>query len=282
MPNNITNRLTINCGEEKRREILEAIQMEEKGLGSIDFEKIIPMPDNVYRGDLSSTDRELYGKDNWYDWSVGNWSTKWNSYGYEDFPEYSGGDEIRFYTAWSPPEPVIRRLSEMYPEVEFRHAWADEDIGMNVGEVTYANGEYAEYDVPKGGTKEAYEMAAEIRDVELSDYNLYYSFKKGNYEYRNPDKTVKIRPNALGVTDDTPTEKQLPDAPIIGADGNVFNVIGIASRVLKRNGMSAEAKEMSSRAFMSGSYVEALGIITEYVNPVSVDDFNQSPGMTMR
>jgi hypothetical protein len=53
-------------------------------------------------------------------------------------------------------------------------------------------------------------------------------------------------------------EKQLPDCPIIGADGNVFNLIGIASRTLKQNGMSAQAKEMSERAFVGGSYDAAL------------------------
>jgi len=30
--------------------------------------------------------------------------------------------------------------------------------------------------------------------------------------------------------------------PAIGADGNIFNLIGIAARTLRRNGMSNEAK----------------------------------------
>jgi hypothetical protein len=84
-------------------------------------------------------------------------------------------------------------------------------------------------------------------------------------------------PNRLGgfVGPETPQEKQLPDCPLIGQDSNVFNLIGIASRTLKQNGMSAEAKEMSERAFDSGSYDEALGVIMEYVNVTSVDDENE-------
>lgn len=51
----------------------------------------------------------------------------------------------------------------------------------------------------------------------------------------------------------------------IGQDGNIFNLVGIASRTLKQNGMKEEAKEMSNRVFSSHSYDEALNIIGEYV-----------------
>ena len=67
-------------------------------------------------------------------------------------------------------------------------------------------------------------------------------------------------------------ERNKPDCPLIGQDGNVFNLVGIASRTLKNNGMAAEASEMSSRVFDSGSYGEALSIIGEYVNITSADE----------
>ena len=38
-----------------------------------------------------------------------------------------------------------------------------------------------------------------------------------------------------------------PKCPLIGQNGNIFNLMGIASRTLKRNGMSNESKEMCSR-----------------------------------
>ncbi|MCM1024113.1 MAG: hypothetical protein NC395_08665 [Prevotella sp.] len=69
-------------------------------------------------------------------------------------------------------------------------------------------------------------------------------------------------------------ERNKPDCPLIGQDGNVFNLIGIASRSLKDNGMSAEAKDMSSRVLDSGSYGEALSIIGEYVNITSSEDMD--------
>lgn len=61
-------------------------------------------------------------------------------------------------------------------------------------------------------------------------------------------------------------EKIKPDCELIGQDGNIFNLMGIASHTLKQNGMADEAKEMCSRVTSSGSYCEALNIIGEYVN----------------
>ena len=61
-------------------------------------------------------------------------------------------------------------------------------------------------------------------------------------------------------------EKVKPDCELIGQDGNIFNLMGIASHTLKQNGMADEAKVMCGRVTKSGSYCEALSIIGEYVN----------------
>lgn len=63
--------------------------------------------------------------------------------------------------------------------------------------------------------------------------------------------------------------------PIIGADGNIFNLLGIASRTLKNNGMADESKEMYDHVTSSGSYNEALCIISEYVDPSREQDMNE-------
>ena len=90
-------------------------------------------------------------------------------------------------------------------------------------------------------------------------------------------------PNRLGVNMDidTPMEQEKPDCPLIGADGNIFALMGIASRTLKDNGMAEAAKEMRSRVIESGNYNNALAIIMEYVNPVGVNEQNQG-GMGMK
>lgn len=56
-----------------------------------------------------------------------------------------------------------------------------------------------------------------------------------------------------------------PKCALIGADGNIFNLMGMASRTLKHNGMQVESKEMIDRVTNSKSYSEALSIIGEYV-----------------
>lgn len=63
-----------------------------------------------------------------------------------------------------------------------------------------------------------------------------------------------------------------PKCPLIGQNGNVFNLMGITSKTLKKNGMADEAKEMCNRITSSGSYDEALSIIDEYVEITSVDE----------
>ncbi len=65
-----------------------------------------------------------------------------------------------------------------------------------------------------------------------------------------------------------------PNAPIIGADGNVYNLIGICSRALKKEGYSKQAKEMTERVLNSKSYDDALIIMMQYINPV--DQYGKS------
>ena len=75
-------------------------------------------------------------------------------------------------------------------------------------------------------------------------------------------------PNRLGVEETVWDGK--PDCPLIGANGNIFNLMGIAARTLAENDQNDEAKEMCRRVIQCGSYDAALGVIGEYVPfPVS-------------
>lgn len=61
-------------------------------------------------------------------------------------------------------------------------------------------------------------------------------------------------------------EKVKPDCELIGQDGNIFNLIGIAQRTLRENGMADEAKELFTRINAEAhDYDHALRIIGEYV-----------------
>lgn len=56
-----------------------------------------------------------------------------------------------------------------------------------------------------------------------------------------------------------------PKMELAGHDGNIFSILGRAGRLLKENGMMDQTHEMNARVFGSGSYEEALRIISEYV-----------------
>ena len=72
-------------------------------------------------------------------------------------------------------------------------------------------------------------------------------------------------------------ERQKPSCPLIGQNGNIFHLMGLASRTLRQCGMADEAKEMQNR-IMGGdchSYEEALRIISEYVETELSRDTDQ-------
>ena len=92
-----------------------------------------------------------------------------------------------FCTAWDSVPKIVALLSRKYPEQAITYRWADEDIGHNVGELTLKDGEVIDMNIPENGSREAYEMAAEIMEVDLSDYDLHLTKDGSRYEYCDPD-----------------------------------------------------------------------------------------------
>jgi hypothetical protein len=143
-----------------------------EGLYEIDFEKIVP------------------GKpgegDDGYHWSIQNWGTKWNAYDMEKIDDHS----MQFDTAWSMPEPVIRALSKKFPDVGVEIRWADEDLGSNCGEIHYKAGEETYVNVPDSGSKEAYEIAFDVKGWGAEDY--VYDKKLGTYVYKENESRSSV------------------------------------------------------------------------------------------
>jgi hypothetical protein len=54
----------------------------------------------------------------WYEWNIENWHTKWDAY---EVNVERRGNIMNFWfnTAWDVPEPVFRRMTEMFPELRF-------------------------------------------------------------------------------------------------------------------------------------------------------------------
>ena len=77
-----------------------------------DFNNIVPMPKNIFRGLLGREEEEKYGKNNWYHWSIDNWGTKWNSV---DTTVEENGSTLSYniMTAWDCPREIVNALMRM-------------------------------------------------------------------------------------------------------------------------------------------------------------------------
>ena len=113
----------------------------------------------------------------------------------------------------------------------------------------YISGQYSD------GWGEGFEQ----REIDVGDGKLYVHF------WQDHDFELK-----RDVPDMTEFKKLLnrpkkPKMQLIGQDGNIFAIMGRASRLLKNAGQSDKAKEMCDRVTASQSYSEALNIVSEYV-----------------
>ena len=212
MPNHVTNILTIKSDDmtliqKIRQEIQNPEPNDEGHHYPIDFNQINPIPKElegtrspakivsqkeydeqeariasgeltesekkygVDRGITKEIEQELlqkYGYADWYGWQSNNWGTKWNAYSQHEI----SGNVIKFETAWSTPFPLMKAMSEKYPEVIINVRYADEDFGHNVGEYSLKAGIIVLKNQPEGGSKEAVKMAVEIQQDEyyITDY----------------------------------------------------------------------------------------------------------------
>ena len=64
---------------------------------------------------------------------------------------------------------------------------------------------------------------------------------------------------------DTPQPQPRPKMDLIGYDGNIYAIMGRDSSLLRDAGMKEQSDEMIRRVTSSGSYDEALHVVSEYV-----------------
>ena len=113
----------------------------------------------------------------------------------------------------------------------------------------YISGQYSD------GWGEGFEQ----RDIRVEDGTLAVHF------WQDHDFELK-----RDVPDMTEFKKLLnrpkkPKMQLIGQDGNIFAIMGRASRLLKSSGQGDKAKEMRDRVMSCDSYQKALNIVSEYV-----------------
>ena len=110
----------------------------------------------------------------------------------------------------------------------------------------YISGQYSD------GWGEGFEQ----RDIRVEDGTLAVHFWQEDGFEMTPEREMQ---------QESATREIRPKMKLIGQDGNIFAIMGRASRLLKNAGQCDKAKEMCNRVTASKSYAEALGIISEYV-----------------
>ena len=155
MPNWVTTKLDFSGKEQDIQKLFVFVKSDASGF---DFRNIIPYPtreecpEKYLITDAEERDGYWYSpskhlalnsKDDYFDWynfNIDNWGTKWNAKDvYVDEKTFS----IDFQTAWSFCFPVIKKLSELFPDVLITASYADEDVwSNNVGQYEFQDGKH--------------------------------------------------------------------------------------------------------------------------------------------
>ena len=171
---------------------------------------------------------------------------------YEDVKDFYG-DLMRYYRE---DDSVRRKVVRAVPTVDEVNGelvgslWVDTDAPLTAEEqavfCAYISGQYSD------GWGEGFEQ----RDIRVDDGTLAVHFWQEDGFKMTPsfEKIPKPEKNFLR-----------PKMQLIGQDGNIFAIMGRASRLLKSSGQGDKAKEMRDRVMSCDSYQKALNIVSEYV-----------------
>ena len=137
MPNWCENSLTVSGEFQELRKFKQENTYTEDGEVTLSFNLMVTLPQEE--------------EDNWYDWQIENWGTKWDLRNciIEDDENILSFD---FDTAWGPPEKWLENVSVFYPNLEFKLLYAEPGMsfsGKTVVEngilLVQEHGDYGEY-----------------------------------------------------------------------------------------------------------------------------------------
>lgn len=114
MPNHILNTVSLVAEPAVIDALAELLTKQEEGETVVTFEQFLPIPE----------------EEDWYDWCVKHWGTKWDAYSTERVARRTwrdGRDQLilTFQTAWAPPTEFFAALTAAY-DVEVAGLWKDE------------------------------------------------------------------------------------------------------------------------------------------------------------
>ncbi len=107
-----------------------------------------------------------FGADNWYDWNIKNYGTKWNATD-TDFTKSETEFCSNFDTAWSPPSVFIEKIIKMFPNLDIRLIYDLE--GSNDCGILYSE------------DGEMYFQEGELEYLDSDGNQVFYDNKDGNW-----------------------------------------------------------------------------------------------------
>ena len=123
MPNWCNNSLSVILKEENELAVefikSHLFKINEENKEEMTFTILMPEPEN---------------NDDWYQWRIDNWGTKWEPSEVSCRIENNSKIYIHFQTAWSPPDPVIRAFIESVTNNKFLSQYI-EQIKLDYDEV---------------------------------------------------------------------------------------------------------------------------------------------------
>lgn len=135
MPNWCENKIVVNGSDKAIEEFLDWLDN-----GKNLLSKIAPTPKELSerQSPFNGTKEESaalvakYGFDNWYDWNIANWGTKWDADTFQIEEGYSGDSlfeaSLAFDTAWGPPDRAIALLAKKFSNLDFYLAYLEEGM----------------------------------------------------------------------------------------------------------------------------------------------------------
>ena len=135
------------------------------------FAQFVPMPKDIFTGNVGQDEEKKYGKKTWYTWCPNNWGTKWDACECHISLAKTKKLIYVFDTAWSPPIQWLEKVAAMYPKLKFVMNY-DEPGMVFSGTATGENGlvfdDYREGISPSNDEMQDEENLEEARNLEKS------------------------------------------------------------------------------------------------------------------
>lgn len=137
MPNHCNNTLIVRGKPKDINKMMKQVEItNSQGTSTheasiFSCQKIIPRPSNQ--------------DNNWYEWNIANWGSKWGAYDIEVLnDDWENGEwHIYFQSAWSPLEPVIQALAKQHKKLSFYYSYYEWGCDF-MGSQTYEKGSIVE------------------------------------------------------------------------------------------------------------------------------------------